>query len=237
MIRFKFCDFTMKFIFFICTMFVIPTNTTVPETTELALRHESNFPIAERILTLPFFSDNVAMTVDSFSSKYVRLHIANNSEYGLLFWNNIPYWSYGIGNIDIDYFDGRDRRTLTHSAAGLEFEFGFGGPGRVFVSPGGYSSVEHSLAGYPLSDLPESESLLLRIRKPVYLDPAYFPSNLITMLRAIHAEDDSIWFELPPRPPRNMAHVNTVYGSIQPRHIITVEFYWDGETFHPRQTH
>jgi len=174
-------------------------------------------PIAEQVLTLPFFVESVSMIVTSFTEGEVQLCIVNDSEYGFFFWGNIPYWFYQEDeNIKLDYFDGENWRNILHASIRVDdLPDTVDPPERILVAPLNSVIVEHSLAHYPL---PEFNQNLFRIRKHIYMDSRYFPLGLLQILRESYEAGTNTWLKLPG----------------QPRHTLIAEFYWDGRVFYPR---
>ena len=219
----------MKKIIYYCAVVVILIMVTActhsNNNLEITVGAESTSPLAEQVLTLPFFVEDVSIAVVAFSENEVTLNIANNSEYGFFFRGGIPYWIYsGSQSIKIDYFDGEDWRNIEHRA---EAPFDMhdssdephifwivNGPELFSIAPHDSIVIDHYTFTYPIQ---ESNQTHFRIRRHIYLDPIYIQPGLFQTLREANEADSNSWF-----------------GIGTPRHTLVVEFYWDGQTFHPR---
>ena len=176
-------------------------------------------PISSNMEHLPFFIDAVDLNILSISESTVQLQIKNNSEIRFYFHDCVVVRDYllRLGEMDrfaLEYFDGTYWRTITpyipYSPYDIILSF-FQWP----IQPHEYIIMEYTLTYH---DIPKTEAGLYRIRLTIFIMECASIPEMRQQLREFYEAGGEI------------SHYNANIRRM-PRHTLTAEFYWDGETF------
>ena len=166
---------------------------------------------------IPYFEHRIKLDIVNFETKYFKLMIINNSEFGIWTFGSLPDgYSEGISP-NIDFHNGKEWRAIQHKAADARFAITTPGVGwyRYGVHPSETFLINLDISHFNISDGFDSMRLgLYRIRLPFF----FMRSHQISDFNMDEATFQSLV------DPDDYGRFDIVRG-----HTLIVEFFWDGD--------